>query len=165
MGKFISNKIKMKSAARLAAVQAIYSVEYGKLSVDDVVRDFIRGDIGRQTIDENPLTEIEEFIDLNDMDVDLFADLVRGVHEKLEWLETSIAKTLSEEWSYDRIDGTLKSVLFCGVFELTHNTNVDAKVIIKEYVDIAYAFFEGAEPKMTNAVLDRMARLIRNDEF
>ena len=43
MTKFVSEKIKMKSAARLAAVQATYMIEYGQLPVDKVIKDFING--------------------------------------------------------------------------------------------------------------------------
>jgi len=165
MTKFISDKIKKKSAARLAAVQAVYTIEYGDLPVDVVVREFVKGTIGRQVIDEDLETQTEELVAVNEMDTNYFAELVRGVHNRLEWVENSVQKSLTEDWSYDRMDGTLKAVLFCGVYELMANTSVDAKVIIKEYVDIAYAFFDKAEPKMVNAVMDRMARIIRNVEF
>ena len=47
MAKFISEKIKMKSGARLAAVQATYMIEYGQLPVDEVIRDFTTGQVGR----------------------------------------------------------------------------------------------------------------------
>ena len=40
-----------------------------------------------------------------------------------------------------------------------------AKVVINEYLDVARGFFTGAEPGMANAVLDRLARLLRPDEF
>ncbi|MDR3535344.1 MAG: transcription antitermination factor NusB, partial [Acetobacteraceae bacterium] len=40
-----------------------------------------------------------------------------------------------------------------------------AKVVINEYLDVARGFFDGAEPGMANAVLDRLARLLRPHEF
>jgi N utilization substance protein B len=40
-----------------------------------------------------------------------------------------------------------------------------AKVVINEYLDVARGFFTGAEPGMANAVLDRLARLLRPGEF
>lgn len=46
MAKFISEKIKMKSGARLAAVQATYMIAYGDLPVDEVVKDFVNGEVG-----------------------------------------------------------------------------------------------------------------------
>ena len=52
MGNFVSEKIRMKSAARLAAVQATYMIEYGQLSVDEVIKDFVNGNVGRYVIEE-----------------------------------------------------------------------------------------------------------------
>ena len=41
---------------------------------------------------------------------------------------------------------------------LTDERDVPVAVIVSEYVDIAKAFFDGDEPKLVNAVLDRIAR-------
>ena len=38
------------------------------------------------------------------------------------------------------------------------------KNIIKEYVDLAYAFFSKKEPKMVNALLDKIAKEIRGEK-
>jgi len=35
------------------------------------------------------------------------------------------------------------------------------KVVINEYLDVARGFFDGPEPGLANAVLDRLARLLR----
>ena len=40
-----------------------------------------------------------------------------------------------------------------------------AKVIINEYMSVAHGFFSGEEPRMANAVLDRIARILRPSEF
>jgi N utilization substance protein B len=37
-------------------------------------------------------------------------------------------------------------------------------VIVTEYVDVARAFFEEDEPKIVNAVLDRLARKYRAEQ-
>jgi len=36
-------------------------------------------------------------------------------------------------------------------------------VIVTEYVEIARAFFENDEPKLVNAVLDRIAKQVRGE--
>jgi N utilization substance protein B len=43
--------------------------------------------------------------------------------------------------------------------------DVPPKVAINEYVTVARAFYEGDEPGITNAVLDRIARLVRAEEM
>ena len=163
MAKFISEKIKMKSAARLAAVQATYMIEYGQLSVDEVVKDFINGEVGRYVIedDSTEYEEKEELVEVEQMDTTYFAELTRGVHKEKEQLEKSLAHYLKEGWSFERFDGTLRALLLCAAYELAHTTDVDAAVIVKEYVDLAYAFFAKSEPKMVNALLDQIAKQVR----
>ena len=68
---------------------------------------------------------------------------------------------LNDKWSFDRMNGTLQSLLLCAVYELTNTDDVDTKVLIQEYVDLAYAFFNKNEPKMVNALLDQIAHSIR----
>ena len=52
-------------------------------------------------------------------------------------------------------------MLLCATYELINTLDVDAKVIIQEYVDLAYAFFSKKEPKMVNALLDQIAKEVR----
>lgn len=159
MAKFISEKIKMKSGARLAAVQATYMIAYGQLSVDEVVKDFINGNVGRYVIEDNGIEE--EMIAVSEIDTNYFASLVRGVHEKKEFLEKSLNSYLTEGRSLERMDGTLQALLLCAVYEISNTIEVDVKVLIQEYVDLAYAFFIKNEPKMVNALLDQIAKQVR----
>ncbi len=157
MEKFVSKKIKMKTAARLAAVQACYMVEYGQLPVDEVIRDFTSGQVGRYLIKED-INATEELAEVEEMDTAYFTQIVRGVQSNKQELEKSLALFLKEGWSFERMDGTLRALFLCAVYELINTLDVDAKVIIKEYVDLAYAFFTKGEPKMVNAVLDQVAK-------
>ena len=52
-----------------------------------------------------------------------------------------------------------------GAAELAMADGAPAKVVINEYLDVARGFFTGAEPGMANAILDRLARLLRPAEF
>ena len=163
MAKFISEKIKKKSAARLAAVQATYMIEYGQLPVDEVIKDFVNGEIGRYAIEEESdgYEVLENMVEIEEMDADYFSNLTRNVHKDKEHLERSLAHYLKQGWQFDRFDGTLRALLLCAAYELVHTTDVDAAVIVKEYVDLAYAFFSKNEPKMVNALLDTIAKEIR----
>ena len=161
MTKYISEKIKMKSSARLAAVQATYMIEYGQLSVDAVIKDFIDGNVGGFVIDDNNIQQIDEVVEVSEIDTNYFALLTRGVHAKKEELEASLQSFMKEGWSFERLDGTLRAILLCASYEFTNNEEVDSKVIIQEYVDLAYAFFTKNEPKMVNALLDQISKQIR----
>ena len=108
MAKFISEKIKMKSGARLAAVQATYMIAYGDLPVDEVVKDFVNGEVGRYVIEDNGITE--EMIAVSDIDTNYFSNLVRGVHAKKEDLEKSLNAYLNDGWLFERMDGTFRNM-------------------------------------------------------
>jgi N utilization substance protein B len=44
-------------------------------------------------------------------------------------------------------------------------SDVPARVVMNEYVEIAHAFFSGKEPGMVNGVLDHVARSLREAEL
>ena len=160
MAKFVSEKIRKKSGARLAAVQAQYMASFSDVSVDEIIEDFKSGEIGRYAIEEDALSG-EHAVELEEMDVPYFEELVRGVHAKKQELENALRSYLKEGSSFDHMNATMQALLLCAVYELGYTKGVDAKVLIQEYVDLAYAFFMKNEPKMINALLDQIAKNIR----
>ena len=100
-------------------------------------------------------------VEVNRMDKAYFEEIVRGVQKNKEALEKSLSLYLSEGYSFERMDGTLQALLLCAIYEIINTQGVDATVLIKEYVDLAYAFFSKKEPKMVNALLDKIAKEIR----
>lgn len=165
MTKFVSKKIRRKSGARLAAVQAIYMAAYGQLPIESVIKDFAEGRVGRFVIDENGVNETEEMVEVSPIDALYFENLVRGVHRSKQDLEKSLDAYLANHLRLEQMDGTLQALLLCAVYELTHTMDVDTKVLIQEYVDLAYAFFNKNEPKMVNALLDQIAHAVRGSEL
>ncbi len=160
MAKYVSEKIRKKSGARLAAVQAAYMAAFSGLSVDEVIDDFLKGEVGRYAIEEDGMAN-EEMVELEEMDKPYFEKLVRGVHTKKEDLENALRTYLKDGSAYDHMNATMQALLLCAVYELGYTTDVDAKVLIQEYVDLAYAFFMKNEPKMINALLDQIAKNVR----
>ena len=59
----------------------------------------------------------------------------------------------------------LRALLRAGAAELAAANDPPAKVVINEYLNVAHGFFSGEEPRMANAILDRLARLLRPGEF
>ena len=160
MAKFVSEKIRKKSGSRLAGVQAVYMAGFSGLSVDEVVDDFIKGEIGRYAIEEDCFNG-EEMVELSEIDKPYFEKLVRGVLSKKEDLENSLRVYLKDGGSYDYMNATMQALLLCAIYELNFTVEVDKKVIIQEYVDLAYAFFAKNEPKMINALLDQISKNVR----
>ena len=76
-----------------------------------------------------------------------------------------IDKTLAGGWPLKRVEALLRAVLRAGAFELSSRTDVPARVVVAEYVDVAHAFLDRDETGMVNAVLDQLARQLRGAEF
>jgi N utilization substance protein B len=67
---------------------------------------------------------------------------------------------LSSDWPAERLELTVKAILRAGISELLARADIPPRATISEFVDVAHAFYPGAEPRMVNAVLDRVARAL-----
>ena len=140
------------SAARLAAVQALYQIMFVDASAQEVIEEFLRHRLGAG--DEKSVAE---------PDRTLFVILVEGVAARVEELDSMIASNLADDWSMKRVPPILLAVLRAGTFELLACEKVPPRVVITEYLDITHSFFEDREPAFVNAVLDRLAHVLRED--
>lgn len=147
---------RARRIARLAAVQALYQVEVLGVGADAVLLEFLQ-----HRLDE----EIDEGLRLTDMERGLFGDLVKGVTARRAELDETLEPLLQPDWSLARLEILLRIILRAGAYELAHRPEVPPKVAITEYVDLAHDFFGGREPALVNAVLDRLARVVRAEAF
>lgn len=95
----------------------------------------------------------------------LFAALVRGALERRADLDVMIDGSLGGGWTPERLEAVLRAILRAGAFEISGRPDIPPKVSISEYVDVARAFYSGPEPGLVNAVLDRIARVVRTGEI
>jgi len=144
-----------RSAARLAAVQAIYQMELTGLDAETVSREFI----------EHRFASEPDLSLTSRPDEAFFTDLVRGVPRLQAEIDRVIAQCLAADWKFSRIDSILRAILRAAAYELVARDDVPAKVVINEYLDITHAFFEGDEAGFVNAALDRLARNKRPAEL
>ena len=144
-----------RGSARLGAVQALYQMDIGGTSLNQVMEEFELYRLGK---------EIDEEL-YRPADVAYFRDLVSGVVRDQLQLDPKIHEVLEKGWPLARIDSTMRAILRCGYYEILRNDGVPVPVILTEYVDVAKAFFEGDEPRMVNGVLDTLARGKRSDEM
>lgn len=144
-----------RSAARLAAAQALYQIDMTGAPAEEVLRQFL----------ELRLKEEVDGLQLAAADRRMFAALVRGVTDGRDELDDMLAAVLDEDWPVERLETLLRIVLRAGAYELVERRDIPARVIISEYVDVADAFFSGKEPAFANGVLDRLARALRPEEF
>ncbi|MEO9648897.1 MAG: transcription antitermination factor NusB [Roseobacter sp.] len=146
---------KMKSAARLYAVQALFQMEHSEQTIDLVRREFLDHRFGA----------VYEGQEMLDGDIELFGNVIEEAVNYQAPIDQMTDRALVAKWPLGRIDPTLRALFRAAGAEL-NNKNTPPKVVISEYVDVARAFFEdGKEPKFVNAVLDHMAREARPEAF
>ena len=146
---------KMRSAARLCAVQALFQMEASGQDSSRIVREFLDHRFGA-------VYEGEEMLE---GDPDLFEKLVADAVNHQARVDQMTDRALVAKWPIARIDPTLRALFRAAGAELTEG-DAPPKVVITEFVEIAHAFFpDGREPKFVNAVLDHMAREARPEAF
>ncbi len=152
-----------RSAARLAAAQALYEMEITGVSADGVLAEFLaRRWPLTESGDKSGAPGEEKAEPLVAPDLVFLGELVRGVAARTAELDKTIFGALSIEGTpLDRMEAILRAILRAGTFELAARADVPAATIINEYVEIAHAFFAGREPALINGVLDRLARTLR----
>jgi transcription antitermination protein NusB len=144
-----------RSAARLAAVQALYQMDMTGIDLNEVIAEFEAHRLGKEI----------EGCQFAEAEASFFHDLVQGVVREQLKLDPLIDKQLAEGWRLTRVDSILRAILRAGAFEILARNDVPARVVISEYVDIAHAFFAEDEPKVVNGILDKIGHKARPQEF
>ncbi|MFV0475032.1 MAG: transcription antitermination factor NusB [Pikeienuella sp.] len=147
---------RMRSAARLAAVQALYQMELSGQPMVQVRDQFEAHRIGMEV----------DGAQYHDADIALFRRILKTALDRQAEIDQTTDRILVDKWPLGRIDATLRALFRAAGAELFGEAKTPPKVIITEYVDVARAFFtEGKEPGLANAVLDAMAREARPEAF
>lgn len=141
-----------KTAARLFAVQAVYQAIQNKEPPSKLHDEFITHRIGMN------LDDTVEGGNMVAPDQPLFRDILSGVTERWGDLQQLILPRLKISNS---VEPLLTSILVCGAYELMTHHDIDAPIIISDYLNITSSFFESSEPKLVNAVLDALSKELR----
>jgi N utilization substance protein B len=148
-------KANRRGAARLAAVQALYQMDIAGAGINDIFAEFESHWLGSEVEGDTYLPAEAAF----------FKDVVAGVVRDQSKLDPVLDDALSKGWPLKRIDAILRAILRAGAYELEHRKDIPARVVVKEYVDVANAFVDADETGLVNAVLDQIARQYRAGEF
>jgi N utilization substance protein B len=144
-----------RSAARLAAVQALYQMDVAGKGLIDVTAEFESFWIGREV----------DGISFQPAERSFFRELLAGAVEEQRSIDPKIDAALTEGWPLTRIEAVLRAILRAGVYEILYRRDVPVRVAISEYVEVAHGFYNGDEPGLVNAVLDTVAREARPGEL
>lgn len=148
--KRVSQSASARSA-RLVAVQTLYGVLHtGEEMIEALADVLARADA--LEVHGEPLVA---------PDKNLLSKILRGVEEHKETLEDMIAAKLTSKKGGEP-ELLLKSILLCGTCELLAHPDIDAPVIINDYLDVAHGFYEDGQVKLINGVLDAIAKMLRS---
>jgi N utilization substance protein B len=137
-----------RSAARLAAVQALYQMDLAQTDVGEVLAQFSTRTTRANFDDGN----------VEGADFAFLKDIVEGVVREQRAIDPKIGECLAPGWSLSRLESIMRAMLRAGAYELMFRDDVPAKAVISEYVEVAHAFYDGDQPGFVNGVLDRLAR-------
>ena len=147
----MSTRSLSRSAARLAAVQALYQMEMEGTALAKLLHEFHEHRLGA-TIEDATYADAEQAF---------FDDIVSGVDARRAELDEKIAAKLAEGWSLDRLDRPMRAILRAGAYELAARPDVPVASVISEYLDVADAFYDKREKAFVNGLLDAIAKDVR----
>jgi N utilization substance protein B len=151
MSQAAHSRSRSRSAARLAAVQALYQHEMEETPIPKLLHEFHLHRLGA-TIEGAQYEEAE---------VDFFDDVVSGANARAAELDGLISARLPADWPLHRLDRPMRQILRAGAYELAARIDVPTGSVISEYVDVAKAFYGQREAGFVNGVLDAVARDVR----
>jgi N utilization substance protein B len=147
----MNERAKSRSAARLAAVQALYQKEMEATPLPVLLHEFHEHRLGA-TIEDVTYAQAE---------VSFFDDIVKGVDARTDEIDALIAGKLASGWSLERLDKPMRQILRAGTYELLARIDVPTGSVISEYVDVAKAFYDKRESGFVNGLLDAVAKDVR----
>ncbi len=143
---------RSRSAARLAAVQALYQQDMEGTPVPRLLHEFHEHRLGA-TIEDDTYHEAER---------DFFDDVVTGAEARRTEIDERIAGKLAHGWTLERLDRPMRAILRAGTYELIARPDVPVGSVISEYVDVAHAFYDKRESGFVNGLLDAIAKETRS---
>ena len=143
---------RSRSAARLAAVQALYQQEMERTPLPRLLKEF----------HDHRLGAMIEDAQYHAAERDFFDDIVTGAEARRSEIDALISDRLAEGWSLERLDRPMRAILRAGAYELIARPDVPIASVISEYVDVAHAFYDKRESGFVNGLLDAIGKEARN---
>lgn len=136
-----------KTMARLIAVQMLYRQSFEKITPQKLLAEYKKtGPI---------LEDSEEWVD---PDLDLLNGILSGLGAHGGVVEEMLSARVSAEQAAEPIIG---AILRAGIYEIVYHPEIDAGIIISDYLTVTASFFDNRETALINGVLDQAAKLVR----
>ena len=78
------------------------------------------------------------------------------------WQDISqILEAALQQGGREEVELILECILRAGIYELLAHGDTDVGIIIHDYMNVTTGFYDGKEPKLVNAILDKVAKKVR----
>lgn len=140
--------ITKEFSARLMAVQAYYQNTQNRKPMKQVVQEYI----------ENPPLEDVNGDPLSKPQGALFKRILMGLDARL----AEVNEIVHENSASDKdVEPLLRAILMCGVCEILDHHDIDAPLIIDDYLNVTHAFYDQGQVSLVNGMLDKLSKQIR----
>ncbi|MBL4588904.1 MAG: transcription antitermination protein NusB [Alphaproteobacteria bacterium] len=143
--------IAKNTSARLHAVQAIYQIQSTGHKAKDVIPEYREHRFGMEI-------DGEKYIYPDDA---LFTKIVSGVESRKSDLLSILEENLKKDDKSRNVEDLLKCILLCGTLEILDHNDIDAPIIINDYIEVTKAYYGDAESALVNATLDGFRKVVR----
>ncbi|MBD1135435.1 antitermination protein [Pelagibacterales bacterium SAG-MED47] len=90
-------------------------------------------------------------------------DVVSGTIERNEIILDEINNNIGDKFDFNKLDKVFQVILKSAAYELLYKPNLSINIIIKEYLNASNFFLENSQTKYLNALLDVIAKKIRQN--
>ena len=135
---------KARGKSRRLAMQAIYQWQMTGDSITDIKQQFF---------DENNMAKL---------DAEFFSQAVSGVASTISELDPLLEKYMTR--TIESVDPVERAILRLATYELTNRLEIPYRVVLNEAVNIAKEYCAENSHGFVNAVLDKVAKEIRQLE-
>ena len=132
-------------------MQAVYQMKHSGEGVRSIYNEYIQ-------FRTKPEVDGEKLVE---PDGALFKMVIFGVEERYTELDSVVSANLKRDASDRSVEPLLEAILLCGAYELMVQDDIDAPIIINDYLNVGHSFYEKNEVALINGVLDSIAKAFR----
>lgn len=150
-----NRSVNRRSFSRFFACQILFSYFFDSdknKSIDDLIASFEEYYIVSEYFND----DFEEY--KKNVNLKFLQDLLKGVIKNIDSINSTIDTTLIGKYTSATIDKFIMCILRLAIYEF-QNTDIDKKIIINEYVDIAGEYLDEKGVSFVNATLDKLSKV------
>lgn len=153
--------INKKSFSRFFATQILFSYFFDKDENDNKSIADLTSFLEEYYISEEfSDTDTEEY--KKNINVIFLNELLTGTLKNINEIDALLNERLTGKYTFNSIDDLIKVILRLAMYEFLY-TDIEKKIVINEYVDIAGEYLDEKATSFVNATLDNLSKIEKNN--